>query len=125
MKLLLDTHVLLWWLEDPGLLSEECRKTIKDSSSMVYVSAAVIWEIIIKRALGKLEIPSDIERVLAVNDFHPLSVSIFHALTVEMLPHFHRDPFDRMLIAQAICEGLTLATRDPNIMKYTVSYMVA
>lgn len=125
MKLLLDTHTLLWWLENPDLLSEESRTAIRDGENAVYISAAVIWEIVIKRAMGKLDIPSNIEQALRANGFSALPVSIAHALAVERLPHLHKDPFDRLLIAQAIAEGLTLVTRDPNVMKYSVSYMVA
>ena len=125
MKLLLDTHVLLWWLDNPSLLAPEARKTIQNNENIIFVSAAVIWEMILKKSLGKLETPSNIEQVIRTNGFLPLSVSISHALAVETLPYHHRDPFDRMLIAQAISEGLTLVTRDPNIMKYSVSYLVA
>ena len=125
MRLLLDTHALLWWLDDPRLLSEEARNAIKSGENIVYVSAAVIWEIVIKKALGKLDIPSNIERALATNGFSLLSITVPHALAVQKLPSHHRDPFDRMLIAQALQEGLILVSRDPNILKYRVAHMVA
>jgi PIN domain nuclease of toxin-antitoxin system len=125
MKLLLDTHVLLWWLDNPMLLSEEARKAIRNGKNSVYASAASIWEIVIKNALGKLDLPSNIEQMLTVNRFLSLPISITHTLAIQSLPSFHGDPFDRMLIAQALCEDLTLATRDSRILKYPLSCMVA
>ncbi len=125
MKLLLDTHVLLWLLDNPNVLSEEARKTIKNGKNSVYASAVSIWEIVIKNSLGKLDLPGYIEEMLKVNRFLPLPISVTHALAIQSLPSFHGDPFDRMLIAQALCEGLTLATRDTHILKYPVSCMVA
>ena len=112
MTLLLDTHVFLWWLDDPLLLSKAARKAISDGKNTVYVSAAVAWEIAIKRALGKLDAPDDLEAVMTANRFQPLPVTIPHALAVGSLPPHHRDPFDRLLIAQARHEGLKLVSRD-------------
>jgi PIN domain nuclease of toxin-antitoxin system len=125
MKLLLDTHTLLWWLENPALLSKQARTAIRDGKNVVYLSAAVAWEIVIKKSLGKLDIPDNLEDVLQANRFLPLPVTIAHAIAVQSLPTYHRDPFDRMLIAQALCEGLTLVSRDSNIQKYPISCMVA
>ncbi len=124
MILLLDTHVLLWWLDDPGLLSPRAREAIQDGRNPVYVSAAVIWEITIKRALGKLDVPDDLERAIATSQFLPLAVTIPHALAVGKLPHHHRDPFDRMLIAQAIHEDLCLVSRDPHVACYDVRHLM-
>jgi PIN domain nuclease of toxin-antitoxin system len=125
MKVLLDTHVLLWWLEDPALLSKQVRTSIAAGDNAVYVSAAVVWELTIKKALGRLVLPNDLQAVIAANNFSALSISVAHALAVEALPNHHKDPFDRLLIAQALSDGLVLATRDSNIMKYGAPVMVA
>jgi PIN domain nuclease of toxin-antitoxin system len=125
VTLLLDTHVLLWWLDDPGRLSKDARKAIRDGRNAVYVSAAVAWEIAIKKALGKLDAPDDLEAALEASRFLPLPVTIAHALAVRSLPDHHRDPFDRLLIAQALHEGFRLVSRDPVIAKYPVPRIVA
>jgi PIN domain nuclease of toxin-antitoxin system len=125
MTLSLDTHTFLWWLDDPQLLSKAARKAIGDGKNTVYVSAAVIWEIVIKRALGKLDAPDDLEAAMAANRFLPLPVTITHALAVQSLPDHHRDPFDRLLIAQARHEGFKLVSRDPIVARYGVAHIVA
>jgi PIN domain nuclease of toxin-antitoxin system len=102
MTLLLDTHVLLWWLCHPGQLSRHAKKAIQDGSNRVYVSAAVAWEIAIKKSLGKLSVPDDLEEMMDANRFITLPITIPHALAVLTLPDHHRDPFDRMLVAQAM-----------------------
>ncbi len=125
MTLLLDTHAFLWWLDDPSLLSKPARKAIADGKNTVYVSAAVVWEISIKKALGKLKAPDDLEAAMTANRFLPLPVTIPHALAVQSLPGIHRDPFDRLLIAQAKHEGFKLVSRDSNVPLYGVPYIVA
>ena len=125
MILSLDTHVLLWWLADDVTLSQTIRATISDGKNLVFVSAAAAWEMVIKSALGKLDIPSDLEAALTAYRFQPLPITIPHALAVVDLPHHHNDPFDRLLIAQARVEGLTLVTRDEQIKTYDVSIMEA
>ena len=125
MILSLDTHVLLWWLAGNATLSQTTRTEISDGKNLVFVSAAAAWEMVIKSALGKLDIPSDLEAALTANRFQPLPITIPHALAVADLPHHHNDPFDRLLIAQAKVEGLTLVTRDEQIKKYDVSVMEA
>ncbi len=125
MTLLLDTHTFLWWLDDPQLLSNPARKAIGNGKYIVYVSAAVIWEIVIKRSLGKLDAPDDLEAAMAANRFLSLPVTILHALAVQTLPNHHRDPFDRILIAQARCEGFVLVSRDPQIAHYDVPIIAA
>jgi PIN domain nuclease of toxin-antitoxin system len=125
VTLLLDTHAFLWWLDDPRLLSQAARKAIGDGKNTVYVSAAVAWEIAIKRSLGKLEAPNDLEAAMEANRFLPLPVTVSHALAVQTLPDHHRDPFDRLLIAQARLEGFKLVSRDPNIPRYGVLHIVA
>ena len=125
MKLLLDTHVLLWWLDNPRQLSAKAIEAIRDEENMVHVSSAVVWEIVIKKALDKLTAPDNIREVLAENRFEPLSITIEHALAVAALPMHHPDPFDRILIAQAMVEGLTLVSRDSEIAKYPVDQIQA
>jgi PIN domain nuclease of toxin-antitoxin system len=125
MTLLLDTHVLLWWLGDPEQLSRSAKKAIQDGSNRVYVSSAVAWEIAIKKSLGKLDAPDDLEEMMDANRFIPLPVTIAHALSVLSLPNHHRDPIDRMLVAQALHEGLRLVTRDREIAKYPVPQIFA
>jgi PIN domain nuclease of toxin-antitoxin system len=125
MTLLLDTHALLWWLDDPKLLSKRARRAIRDGSNTVYVSAAVVWEIAIKKAVGKLTAPDDLEAAMRANRFLPLPITIPHALKVLTLPGHHRDPFDRMLVAQALHEKLQVITRDDDIPKYPVAVIVA
>lgn len=123
MRLLLDTHVLLWWLADDPNLGEEARAGISDPDSTVYVSAATVWEISIKRALGKLEAPSDLLRQIGLSRFESLSMKASHAHTAGALPRHHDDPFDRMLVAQAMIEDLTLLTRDPRMGLYGVGVL--
>ena len=125
MKLLLDTHVLLWWLDDSALLSVGARQAIENENNTVYVSAAVAWEIVIKRRLGKLNFAHDLEAILTTNRFEPLPVTVSHALAVEQLPDHHKDPFDRLLVAQALQEGFTLVSRDMDIQRYPVSHLAA
>lgn len=120
MRLLLDTHVLLWWLSDDPSLGEVARGGIADPTSSVFVSAATVWEISIKQALGKLETPPDLVRQIELNRFEPLSITVSHAYRAGTLPRHHDDPFDRMLVAQAMMESLTLLTRDLRISRYGV-----
>jgi PIN domain nuclease of toxin-antitoxin system len=125
MKLLLDTHVLLWWLDDPAELSEPAAAAIRDVANVVSVSAATAWEIVIKKALGKLEAPDNLDEVLRTCHFTPLPITVAHALAVQSLPMHHRDPFDRMLVAQAHVEGMTIVTCDPKVLEYSVPNIVA
>ena len=123
MRLLLDTHVLLWWLADDPLLGEGARAGISNPDSAVYVSAATVWEISIKRAFGKLEAPSDLLRQIEFHRFEPLSMMTSHAHTAGALPRHHDDLFDRMLVAQAMIENLTLLTRDARMGLYGVGVL--
>jgi PIN domain nuclease of toxin-antitoxin system len=124
VRLLLDTHALLWWLADNRKLGRRTRAAIADPRATVWVSAASAWEIAIKVALGRLELgeppeiclPREIER----NHFTSLPVTVEHALAAAGLPPHHTDPFDRMLIAQAQLENLTLVTADEAFASYDV-----
>lgn len=119
MRLLLDTNILLWVMGDDSMLSAAARQTIEEASA-VHVSAVSIWEVSIKAALGKLRIDmTEFMPRLAEAGFEPLAVSWDHARAVHDLPHHHRDPFDRMLIAQAITEPLRLLTHDTTLARYS------
>ena len=120
MILLLDTHAILWWLDDPTSLSAAAREAITDPENEVFVSAVSAWEIAIKRGLGKLDAPADFAITIETCGFQSLPITIAHGLATEQLPPHHRDPFDRMLIAQAQLENATLITRDPLIAMYQV-----
>ena len=125
MNLLLDTHVLLWWLGDPTALSVRAREAIADPENTVFLSAVVVWEMRIKEAIGKLELPEEFGEVLDQQPFVALPVTVEHAHAVGRLPAIHSDPFDRMLVAQALCERLTIVTRDGSIPRYPVSTLEA
>ncbi len=125
MNLLLDTHVLLWWLDDNPDLSRRARTVIADGNNLVFVSAAVIWEIQIKRALGKLKIPKNFRNVMDQQGFELLDITVEHAYAVGKLPLYHRDPFDRILVAQAKLENMILVSRDKRIRKYKISLINA
>lgn len=125
MSLLLDTHVLLWVLADDASLAEPARSAITDARNRVLVSAVSAWEITIKKALGKLRAPDDLVDQLAQRGFSALDITIDHALAVGDLADHHADPFDRLLIAQARTEQLTLVTRDRNIPRYDVVILAA
>jgi PIN domain nuclease of toxin-antitoxin system len=125
MRLLLDTHVLLWWLADDASLGESARDAIANPETLILFSAASIWEIRIKQAIGKIDLPANFDELLADQPFEPLSVNVSHAHAVKDLPMLHRDPFDRMLIAQARIERLTILTRDQIITQYDVPTLLA
>lgn len=119
--LLLDTHILLWWLSDDARLPRLARKRLSAGDTACFVSAATLWEIGIKRALGKLDAPRTLSPVIAEEGFHGLTISLRHAELAAQLPPHHRDPFDRMLIAQAQTEGLTIMTVDRTFARYDVA----
>jgi PIN domain nuclease of toxin-antitoxin system len=125
VRLLLDTHVLLWALGDPGELKDEARSAIVDPDNEVLVSAASTWEIAIKGALGKLRAPDDLSHHIAAAHFEELPITIEHTLTAGALPRHHADPFDRLLVAQAQLEGVALLTRDERLELYDVSTLAA
>lgn len=120
MNLLLDTHVLLWALENSSELSGPARDAIVDGKNMVFVSAASVWEISIKKAIGKLDAPDNLIEEIKLHRFTKLDIEFEHAELAGQLPLIHKDPFDRMLVAQASVEKLVLITRDELIPKYRV-----
>jgi PIN domain nuclease of toxin-antitoxin system len=124
LNLLLDTNVLLWWFADSPRLRDEARELIS-ASPVVYVSAATTWEIEIKRALGKLRAPVDLEGALSASHFVPLAITVAHTIAAAKLPRHHDDPFDRMLIAQAKVETLSLVTSDQRLTDYGVNIRLA
>lgn len=123
MNLLLDTHVLLWWVHGERI-QREAAAAIADIDNVKFVSAASIWEISIKAARGKLSIDVDFDSVVE-DDFEPLSISHDDARLAGSLPDHHRDPFDRMLVAQALNYDLLLVTRDPQIGLYGANILPA
>ena len=121
MKLLLDTHVLLWSAGEPDRLSAEARTLIGATENELFFSAASLWEIVIKRGLGREDFRVDarvLRRGLLDNGYSELPMGSEHVVAIESLPIIHKDPFDRMLIAQAQVEGITLLTSDPTVAKY-------
>lgn len=119
MDILLDTHVFLWWDANDAVLSKDVRERIADPANTVYVSAASVWEIAIKRDLGKLRFSGSISKAIASNGFSPLPILMEDAEEAGALAWEHRDPFDRMLIAQCRRNGLTLATADQALQQRT------
>ena len=120
MNLLLDTHIVLWWLDDSPNLPAPARQAIIDTTNVCFVSAATLWEIEIKRALGRLSIPDSYNDALARQGFRELPVSWAHTCALRALPPIHRDPFDRMLVAQAVSDDLVIVTADETIRGYEV-----
>ncbi|MGK0173357.1 MAG: PIN domain nuclease of toxin-antitoxin system [Gammaproteobacteria bacterium] len=118
MEILLDTHMLLWWLGDDARLSTKARALIADPANVIIVSAATAWEVNIKQALGKLTIDGNLEQAVGEQGFAMLPITFPHAAETLTLPAIHRDPFDRMLIAQARVESLPLLTVDAHILRY-------
>ena len=123
MSLLLDTQILLWWLSDDPLLPPAARQAIASPDSQVIVSGATAWEIAINKAVGRLEAPDDLSEALGANDFETLAITVSHALLAGSLPPHHSDPFDRMMIAQARAENLTLVSVDRRFPLYDVELL--
>jgi len=120
MNLLLDTRILLWWLDDSPALSARGRNAITDTDNLIVLSAAVIWEIRIKQALGKLKITRNFYEVIKEQGFEMLPITPDHAYAVGDLPGHHQDPFDKIIIAQAHMEGLTVVTHNAFFEKYQI-----
>lgn len=121
MKLLLDTHLLLWAAGSPGQLSVTARDLMEDPQNELLFSAASLWEIVIKHSLGRADFQVDarvLRRGLLDNDYQELAITSAHAVSIDSLPPIHKDPFDRILVAQAIVEGITLLTTDALVAQY-------
>ena len=128
MKLLLDTHVMLWVAGQPEKISEPARSLLTLPESTLFFSAASIWEIVIKRGLGREDFkvdPARLRKMLVSHSYTELPITAEHALRVETLPLLHKDPFDRLLIAQARAEGMQLLTVDASILQYGESTLNA
>jgi PIN domain nuclease of toxin-antitoxin system len=120
VRLLLDTHAAIWLIDDDKRLSGRARDATTKRANTVLLSAALVWEIAIKRALGKLHVPDGYVARLLAYEFVPLEIALEHAAAVEHLPHHHDDPFDRVLVAQAQTEDATIVSRDPRFRPYDV-----
>jgi PIN domain nuclease of toxin-antitoxin system len=121
VKLLLDTHLLLWAAGQPERLSKQARRLLSDPGNELLFSAASLWEIAIKRNLGRADFkvePRLLRRGLLDNGYRELAITSAHVLELDALPAHHKDPFDRILVAQALSEGITLLTVDPMVAKY-------
>jgi PIN domain nuclease of toxin-antitoxin system len=129
MKVLLDTHIWLWSLADPSRLSKESKRILGSRRNAIHLSAASAWEMAIKVSIGKLELPEPVETYvptrMARQGITPLPITHAHALKVSTLPPHHRDPFDRLLVAQAMVERLSLLTADPIFARYGIDLISA
>lgn len=123
MNLLLDTHTLIWFLNGDPFLTAKARSAIESSNNIKFVSMASVWEISIKFSLGKIQIPKGIKNLIALiedNGFEFLPITLEHLVEISSLDYFHRDPFDRLLIAQVKIENFTIITKDENIRLYKI-----
>lgn len=126
MSVLIDTHAVIWFITDDSQLVPESRKIIEDPSNVCMVSIASLWEIGIKNSLGKLELKTDLRHIFEIieqSGFSLLPITPDHILENAALPYHHRDPFDRLIIAQAMHEGMTVVTKDKEFKKYSVQQM--
>jgi PIN domain nuclease of toxin-antitoxin system len=123
MRVLCDSHILVWWLDDPKLLSKEAQNILRDADNDVFFSAASIWELGLKIAKGKLRLPTTYVDMLVADGFLELPVRGAHAVRATVLPAVHGDPFDRMLVAQTLEEKMVLITRDMAIRQYAVPFI--
>lgn len=121
MRLLIDSHAFLWWSEASAALGAAARSAIADPTSEVLVSVAGLWELTIKQSSGRLSLPAELETMLTNQGFSVLPITFLHLRRLGTLPRrHHRDPFDRMMIAQALAEGIPIATSDPVFAAYGV-----
>ena len=125
MRLLLDTHIFLWWVSDWDQIARSAREAIADPANEVFVSAVSGWEIGVKKAKGRLTAPGNLAAVIEDKQFRHMPLTFEHAERAAALPLHHHDPFDRILVAQAQAEGLTLVTRDARLPLYNVSTIIA
>ncbi len=120
MKYLLDTHMVLWWLTDPDTIQKKAQKIIRDRSNVVYISSASLWEMAIKKSIGRLTLPHNLIEMIAMESFKILPITAEESLGVADLPMHHTDPFDRLLIMQAKLNDLIIITRDSKMADYPV-----
>jgi PIN domain nuclease of toxin-antitoxin system len=120
LRLLLDTHAALWWLSGDKRVGDEAARQLGDDTNQILLSAAVVWEVTVKRSLGRLEAPDDFVAAMLSGGAHAVAVTVEHATAVERLPWHHRDPFDRMLVAQAGIERAAIVSRDPALSAYGI-----
>ena len=125
MKLLLDTHTMIWVFAEPRLLSAQAKNAIADEENDVFVSVVSPWEIAIKRSKKRLHAPDDLDQAVTAHQFRLLPVQLRHTKAIGSMPHHHGDPFDRMLVAQAMIDGLTLVTSDRTLRRYPVATLPA
>ena len=125
MNYLLDTHALLWWLTDPQKLSVKAQEIIRNRNNLIYVSSASIWEMAIKKSIGKLMLPHNLLATITAECFKFLPILPEEALGIMDLPLIHADPFDRLLIMQAKLHDLVLITNDEKIIEYPVTFITA
>ncbi|MBI2027636.1 MAG: type II toxin-antitoxin system VapC family toxin [Deltaproteobacteria bacterium] len=121
MTILLDTHILLWWLSADDLLPKKARDIISSPNNLIFISSISAWEIVLKKSLGKLKCPDDLDRAIHDSQFEVLLFTLEHAMALQKLPSIHDDPFDRALIAQAKIESFTFMTKDKKIIKYPIN----
>lgn len=124
MRLLLDTHVLLWWRASPGFIDPDAHRAIEEAEA-AFISIASAWELAIKVSIGRLRLSESLSAAIELGGFSTLAVSLAHIERVADLPRVHGDPFDRMLVAQAEVEGLTLVTRDQALAAYGIPILAA
>ena len=125
MRLLLDTHVAIWFFDDPALIADDAREAIEDPTNRSFLSAASVWEWALKHSLGRISMPGALDVGATRAGVEELLVTWAHGRAAADLPLVHRDPFDRMLVAQALAEDLVLITGDPLIRRYEVATMPA
>ena len=125
MRCLLDTNAWLWWLNDHSRLNDNARAVITNPDNQIYVSAVNVWEVSVKEAKGFLDLGEDFDQELASQSFLPLSITYHHARKAAYLPPLHKDPFDRLLVAQSMIESLTLITSDRLLQRYGISVIEA
>jgi len=124
-RFLVDTNVFIWWMEKKKPLGKDISHIISDPNNYIFLSLASIWEMSIKEKIKKLKLPKDWKKDIQSGTFEILPISIDHIFGLDYLPLLHKDPFDRILVAQANIEGLTLITSDPKIWKYNVPLIKA
>lgn len=120
-RYLIDTHILIWWLEGSDRLPHNLQDILRSGANAIFLSAGAVWEIAIKRSLGRLDVPDDLETILGEESIDVLPITAAHALAVADLPRHHGDPFDRIQVAQARIEGMTLISCDGWIARYDVA----